>query len=90
MDAFSRTALATFSPQWKKQLDLHPEYCVAEGPYRGVFKLILDWIKLCIEEGNDVKFPDVSPSNQNTSPLQLSERTQIAGVARKTLKADRK
>ncbi|KKY36242.1 hypothetical protein UCDDA912_g03786 [Diaporthe ampelina] len=65
VDAFSRTALATFSPQWKKQLDLHPEYCVAEGPYRGVFKLILDWIKLCIEEGNDVKFPDIEEPETN-------------------------
>lgn len=60
MDAFSRTALATFSPVWKKKLDINPEFLVLDGPYLGVYKLILDWIKLCIEEGNDVKFPDVS------------------------------
>lgn len=60
VDAFSRTALATFSPLWKKKLDSNPESLVLEGPYLSVYKLILDWIKLCIEEGNDVKFPDVS------------------------------
>lgn len=60
MDAFSRTALATFSPVWKKKLDANPEFLVLEGPYLHIYKLILDWIKLCIEEGNDVKFPDVS------------------------------
>lgn len=60
VDAFSRTALATFSPVWKKKLDVNPEFLVLDGPYLGVYKLILDWIKLCIDEGNDVKFPDVS------------------------------
>lgn len=60
MDAFSRTALATFSPIWKKKLDANPEFLVLDGPYLAIYKLILDWIKLCIDEGNDVKFPEVS------------------------------
>lgn len=60
VDAFSRAALAMFSPVWKKKLDANPEYLVVDGQYLSVYKLILDWIKLCIDEGNDVKFPDVS------------------------------
>lgn len=59
MEAFSRTALATFSPVWKKKLDANPEFLVLDGRYLNVYKLLLDWIKLCIEEGNDVKFPDI-------------------------------
>lgn len=69
VDAFSRTALATFSPVWKKKLDTNPEFLVLDGPYLGVYKLILDWIKLCIDEGNDVKFPDVSSPRQESSLL---------------------
>ncbi|KAK7698008.1 hypothetical protein SLS64_012997 [Diaporthe eres] len=64
--AFSRTALATFSPVWKKKLDINPEFLVLDGPYLGVYKLILDWIKLCIEEGNDVKFPDRNDQIEET------------------------
>lgn len=64
VDAFSRTALATFSPVWKKKLDANPEFLVVDGKHLSVYKLILDWIKLCIEEGNDVKFPDVSGLSQ--------------------------
>lgn len=77
MDAFSRTALATFSPVWKKKLDINPEFLVLDGPYLGVYKLILDWIKLCIEEGNDVKFPDVSFLTQEPTLLHSPARTQV-------------
>lgn len=69
VDAFSRTALATFSPIWKKKLDANPEFLVLDGPYLGTYKLILDWIKLCIDEGNDVKFPDVSSPTHESALL---------------------
>ncbi|POS73242.1 hypothetical protein DHEL01_v208368 [Diaporthe helianthi] len=59
VDAFSRAALATFSPVWKKKLDANPEFLVVDGKHLGVYKLVLDWIKLCIDEGNDIKFPDI-------------------------------
>lgn len=77
MDAFSRTALATFSPVWKKKLDANPEFLVLDGPYLAFYKLILDWIKLCIEEGNDVKFPDVSSLTQEPTLLPSPECIQV-------------
>lgn len=57
----------TFSPVWKKELEANPSSLVLRGPHLGVYKLILDWINLCIAEGNDVKFPDVSTSGSESS-----------------------
>lgn len=36
-----------------------PTGCIRDG-YTAPMERILEWIELCIEEGNDVKFPDVS------------------------------
>lgn len=61
---FPRDAAMVFSALWKKQIDrdgskhtaLILDSVVDTAPY----ERILDWINLCVDEGNDIKFPDVS------------------------------
>lgn len=61
---FPRKALTVFSEVWKKEIDREGNTALliiddASGnmlPYN----LILNWIELCIQEGNDIKFPEVS------------------------------
>lgn len=80
MDAFSRAALSIFSPVWKKKLDANPEYLVVDGKHLEVYKMILDWIKLCIDEGNDVKFPDVSGHPQTRMAPKVNANAQIEEI----------
>lgn len=56
----SRNAAMLFSEVWEKQLQSSPNVLVLKGTNMEPYKLILDWVNMCIEEGNDVKFPDVS------------------------------
>lgn len=56
----SRNAAMLFSEVWEKQLQSSPNVLVLKGTNMEPYKLILGWINMCIEEGNDVKFPDVS------------------------------
>lgn len=58
--AFSRSAAIVFSNVWKKQLESNPSLLVLKGSNMEPYKRILDWINMCIEEGNDIRFPDVS------------------------------
>ncbi|KAJ0108991.1 hypothetical protein J7T55_005539 [Diaporthe amygdali] len=89
IQGFSRSALMTFSPVWKKELEANPSSLVLRGPHLGVYKLILDWINLCIAEGNDVKFPDIEePENEPEEhgldyerPHQLHVLLQIIAAA---------
>lgn len=30
------------------------------------YKRLLDWINLCVDQGNDIKFPEVSPPNHTS------------------------
>lgn len=68
MEAFSCNAAMLFSEVWNKQLNKNREN---GGGYGALFlegidinscKRILDWINLCVDEGNDVKFPEASVS----------------------------
>lgn len=53
-----------FSEVWKKEIErsgsaahlIIEEISGSMVPY----DLILDWIELCIDEGNDIKFPEAS------------------------------
>lgn len=58
----SLNAAMTFSEVWKKQLERSPDCKMVEvmGVNKKAYKRLLHWIDLCIDEGNDVKFPDVS------------------------------
>lgn len=53
-----------FSEVWKKQLESGSNALVIKGTNTEPYKRIINWINLCIDEGNDVKFPDVSPITQ--------------------------
>lgn len=73
---FPRGAAKVFSEVWKKQLEgsgssLIIESSYVHGVYTDPLKRILEWIELCIEEGNDVKFPEVSTN----APLSSSSTT---------------
>ncbi|KAG8163014.1 hypothetical protein KVR01_007492 [Diaporthe batatas] len=87
VEAFSRAALAIFSPVWKKKLEANPEYLVIDGKHLDVYMLILDWIKLCIDEGNDVKFPDIEEfeadpeQREDERPHQLHVLLEVIAVA---------
>ncbi|ROW15610.1 hypothetical protein VPNG_02204 [Cytospora leucostoma] len=56
----SRNAAMLFSEVWEKQLQSSPNVLVLKGTNMEPYKLILVWIDMCIEEGNDVKFPDIN------------------------------
>ncbi|KAI3393733.1 hypothetical protein diail_3779 [Diaporthe ilicicola] len=71
VDGFSRAALTIFSPFWKKALEANPASLVLHGPYLGAYKLILNWINLCIKEGNDVKFPEIEELETKTAAHEL-------------------
>lgn len=59
---FSRNAAMVFSEVWKRQLERSPDSKVLmlKGANTKPYERILNWINMCIDEGNDVKFPDVS------------------------------
>jgi hypothetical protein len=59
--SFSRSAAMVFSEVWRKQLESGSNVLVIEGTNTEPYKRIVNWINMCIDEGNDVKFPDVSP-----------------------------
>lgn len=61
---FSRGAASVFSEVWRDQLKggggaivIHEKS--RPGNYLEPYKRILAWIDLCVEEGNDIKFPEV-------------------------------
>lgn len=66
---FPRAAAAVFSEVWKKALDGSGGALIVEGNLdREALKRILDWINLCVDEGNDIKFPEVRPSQPRLEP----------------------
>ncbi|KAJ4387816.1 hypothetical protein N0V93_008419 [Gnomoniopsis smithogilvyi] len=60
MPKFSRGAAAVFSDVWNKQLAGNAGALIIEDDYVEPYKRILEWIDLCVEEGNDVKFPEIA------------------------------
>lgn len=71
---FSGNAAMLFSEVWKKQLDKEQKN---GGIYGALIledidvescKRILNWINLCVDEGNDIKFPEVSVSDTSQFP----------------------
>ncbi|KAJ4414805.1 hypothetical protein N0V82_007720 [Gnomoniopsis sp. IMI 355080] len=66
MPKFSRGAVIVFSEVWKKQLGGSGAALIIEDDYLEPYKRILEWIELCVDEGNDVKFPELSTQIINT------------------------
>lgn len=67
MDKFSREAAVVFSENWRKQLDGSCAALIIDlesiGPgFKEPLKRILEWINMCVDEGNDIKFPEVRTS----------------------------
>lgn len=63
VDKFPRNAAMVFSEVWKNQLEKQSAGSTAlviEDVHMEPYKRILDWINLCVDEGNDIKFPEVS------------------------------
>lgn len=67
---FPRKALAVFSEVWKKEIDREGNagLLIIEDASGNMlpYDLILNWIDLCIDEGNDIKFPEVSTAAFNS------------------------
>lgn len=63
MPKFSRGAAVVFSEVWSKQLGVSTGALIIEDDYLEPYKRILEWINLCVEEGNDIKFPEVSSTS---------------------------
>lgn len=63
-EKFPRKGLAVFSERWKKEIDREGNaglLIIEEASGNMLpYDLILDWINLCIDEGNDIKFLEVS------------------------------
>ncbi|KAL1859052.1 hypothetical protein Daus18300_009690 [Diaporthe australafricana] len=76
IDGFSRDALMTFSPCWKSELEAAPAFLTVQGPYLNAYKLLLNWIKLCVEEGNDIKFPDIDEPENEPTEHQLKPKRE--------------
>lgn len=80
-EKFSRKALAVFSESFKKQLDKSGAALLVISEAGGnmlPYDLILNWIDLCIDEGNDIKFPEVSaavPSILGSTSNLFHDRT---------------
>lgn len=66
MPKFPRKAAIAFSEVWRKQLDNGASVLIIEDCDMAPYKRILDWINLCIDEGNDVKFPEVRVGSSHT------------------------
>lgn len=82
VDKFPRNAAMVFSEVWKNQLEKQSGVSaslVIEDQYMEPYKRILDWINLCVDEGNDIKFPEVS---QPCSQLFLFAITLIQSLLR--------
>lgn len=66
LDNFPVGAAMAFSEVWKTQLEKDAKNgnsnaaLYIDGVDIDVCKRILAWINLCIDEGNDIKFPEVS------------------------------
>lgn len=56
---FSRTAATVFSKTMENQLGESGTYAVIEGTNLKAYKQIFDWINMCVNVGNDEKFPEV-------------------------------
>ncbi|PSR92309.1 hypothetical protein BD289DRAFT_481063 [Coniella lustricola] len=65
LDKFPRNAAMTFSPVWKKQLEdgASSAVLVIEDEYLAPYKLLFKWINECVENGNDIKFPEFEDEN---------------------------
>ncbi|CAN8105171.1 unnamed protein product [Discula destructiva] len=73
---FSRSAAAVFSAVWKKQLEgaggaIIIDGKIIDGDYLEPAEHILDWINLCVDEGNDVKFPEIVETSEDSDALNL-------------------
>ncbi|KUI72282.1 hypothetical protein VM1G_07742 [Cytospora mali] len=67
--AFSRNAAMVFSEVWKKELESGSSLLVLKGTNMEPYKLILDWINMCVEEGNDIKFPEIDENEHQLHVL---------------------
>lgn len=67
--SFSRSAAMVFSEVWKKQLESGCNVLVIEGTNTEPYKRIVNWINMCIDEGNDVKFPDIDENEHQLHVL---------------------
>lgn len=74
IENFSGNAAMLFSEVWKKKLDkgsknggIHDALILGDIDIKSC-KRILTWINLCVDEGNDIKFPDVSVSYTSRFP----------------------
>lgn len=56
---FPRKAAMAFSEVWRKQLEGGAGVVIIDDVDKEPYNRILDWIEICIDEGNDVKFPEV-------------------------------
>lgn len=63
MPKFPRGAAAVFSEVWSKQLNGSAGALIIEDDYVEPYKRILEWINLCVDEGNDIKFPEVGDTS---------------------------
>lgn len=83
-DRFPRKALTVFSEVWKKELDREGNagLLVIEEMSGNMlpYDLILNWMELCIEEGNDIKFPEVSAVLHYLAVDQLSGTLQFPTI----------
>ncbi|ROW07243.1 hypothetical protein VMCG_03820 [Cytospora schulzeri] len=66
---FSRSAAMVFSVVWKKQLESGSNVLVLKGSNMEPYKRILDWINICVDAGNDVKFPDIDENEHQLHVL---------------------
>lgn len=73
MEKFPRDAATVFSTLWKKQIDQdgskHAALILEDVVDTSPYERILDWINLCVDEGNDIKFPDVSCPTASAAAL---------------------
>lgn len=63
-EKFPRKGLTVFSERWKKEIEREGNaglLIIEEASGNMLpYDLILNWIDLCIDEGNDIKFPEVN------------------------------
>ncbi|KAF3762991.1 hypothetical protein M406DRAFT_331564 [Cryphonectria parasitica EP155] len=102
VDKFPRNAAMAFSEVWKRELENEGSFAalVIDDENLDPYKRLLDWINQCVDEGNDIKFPEIEDEENALNilleiivvadQLKVPEMSLQEGLKKRAMKYARK